>query len=768
MSLRPSDSDSGGGGRRSSAFGLLHPDVRRWIWRQGWTELRGVQEAAIEPIIEGREDVLISAATAGGKTEAVFLPISSRLVSEAETRGLRVICISPLKALINDQYERLNRFCGHLDIPVHRWHGDVGANRKRALIQQPSGILLITPESLEAVFVLHGSGARRLFSGLAYLVVDELHAFIGSERGRQVQSLLHRVETAIGGTRPRIALSATFGDMKRAADFLRPGRGEAVRIIASRDGRQEIKLQVRGYLGGSPMHGGKQAENELRPGRIGRGEDPTDTGVSEIAAHLFRTLRGSDNLIFTNQRADVEIFSDLLRRTGERKGLPNEFRPHHGSLSKELREEVEDVLKKRGRPTSVVCTSTLEMGIDVGSVVSVAQIGAPPSVAAMRQRLGRSGRNEGDPAILRLYIREAELTSKSHVIDQLRTQLVQTVAMVDLMLEGWYEPPSIEALHLSTLIQQILSMVAQYGGVPPLKAWRTLCGDGPFSGVDPSMFGRLLRCLGDLRVIEQAADGTLLLGEVGEPIVGHYTFFAAFTASDEYRVECDGKKLGSLPVSFALVPGGFLIFAGLRWKIHSVDDRQKVVVVSPAPAGRPPLFAGGAGALVHDRVRSEMYGIYASYSVPAYLNGNARNMLEEARLAFHRLKLDSRRILANGDNTTLFFWTGDRVLNTILVQLQSLGLEVAKEGLVLTVHGSTEKDVWNCLKRLAEAGPPDANALAALAPNKRQEKYDRMLDEELLNADYASKCLDPVGSWEAIAGLTASGGEAGAEMDFGA
>ena len=572
-----------------------------------------MQETAVEPILEGREDVLISAATAGGKTEAVFFPICSRLLSEPAAQGLRAVCISPLKALINDQYQRLSWFCEHLNIPVHRWHGDVAANRKRALIQKPTGMLLITPESLEAVFVVHGSGVRRLFSGLAYLVVDELHAFMGSERGQQVLSLLHRVEVAAGGRRPRIALSATLGDMKRTADFLRPGKGRAVRIISSRDGTQEVQLQIRGYPGGSWVHGRKPAENGPRPGRTAFRKDPPDTGVPEIAEHLFRTLRGSDNLIFTNQRADVEIFSDLLRRTCEKNGLPNEFRPHHGSLSREIREEVEDVLKKRGLPTNVVCTNTLELGIDLGSVVSVAQIGAPPSVASMRQRLGRSGRNEGDPAILRLYIREAELTSNSHIIDQLRTQLVQSIAMVNLMIEGWYEPPASEALHLSTLIQQILSLVAQNGGVLPLKAWRTLCAGGPFAGIDPSMFGHLLRCLGEHRVIEQATDGTLLLDQVGERIVGHYTFFAAFTAAEEYRVECEGKKLGSLPISFALVPDSFMIFAGRRWRIRSVEDAQKVISVLPAPAGRPPLFAGGSGALIHGRVSA---GKCTGFTVP--------------------------------------------------------------------------------------------------------------------------------------------------------
>ena len=223
-----------------------------------------------------------------------------------------------------------------------------------------------------------------------------------------------------------------------------------------------------------------------------------------------------------------------------------------------------------------------------------------------------------------------------------------------------------------------------------------------------------------------------------------------FTTAEEYRVECEGKKLGSLPISFALVPDSFMIFAGRRWRIRSVEDAQKVISVLPAPAGRPPLFAGGTGALIHDRVRREMYGIYSSRLVPAFLNSQARKLLEEARSSFHRLNLASQRVLVNRRNAILFPWTGDRVLNTLLVQLQSLGLEVAKEGPAITVNGSAEEALWRCLKQLAEDGPPDADTLAALVPNKLREKYDWMLDEELLNADYASRCLDPIGSWEAI------------------
>lgn len=181
----------------SDPFDLLHPGIRRWVWQQGWGDLRPVQRAAIPPLVAGGQDVIVAAQTAGGKTEAAFLPLLSRIADEP-AGGFRLLCVRPLKALINDQFRRLDALCEALEVPVFRWHGDVSAAHKQKARQRPAGVLLMTPESLEATFVRRGLEVPRLFGALDAVVIDELHAFIGSDRGRQLQSLLHRLEVSIG------------------------------------------------------------------------------------------------------------------------------------------------------------------------------------------------------------------------------------------------------------------------------------------------------------------------------------------------------------------------------------------------------------------------------------------------------------------------------------------------------------------------------------------------------------------------------------------
>ena len=717
----------------SQAFDLLHPRVRRWIWDQGWAELRDAQEEAIPLILGGREDVIIAAATASGKTEAAFLPIAS-VVAEDAGGSVRVLYVSPLKALINDQFERLERLCEHLAIPVHRWHGDVGAGAKERLLRRPAGVLLITPESLEALFVLQGPAVRRLFDRLAYVVVDELRSLIGAERGRQLQSLLHRVETAVGERVPRIGLSATLGDMRLAAGFLRPGEADDVRLVVSAEGGQELRLQVRGYRVAPPLT---------------EGEDDTDAeadgdGVAAVAEHLFATLRGGHNLIFANSRREVEIYADRLRRMCEGRRLPNEFWPHHGSLSRALREEAEALLKDPSRPVTVACTTTLEMGIDIGTMASIAQIGAPPSVAAMRQRLGRSGRR-GEPAVMRIYVQEEEITPQTALLDTLRAELVQSIAMVRLLVRGWYEPPPAGALHLSTLVQQTLSLIAQHGGVQPLRAWRLLCERGPFAAVDQRSYAALLRSLAAHDLIVQSPDGALLLGGRGERLVNHYSFYAAFVTAEEYRLVSGGRTLGTLPVEYPLEVGMFIIFAGRRWRVTAVDVERRVIEVVAAAGGRAPRFSG-SGPPVHEAVRREMFAVYTATDVPAFLDARARDLLDEGRAHFARHGLRERPLVAAGGDTLLFPWTGDRIQNTLALQLRARGLIVSNDGPALTIGRGAPEVVAGLLVELARSGPPNGELLAATVANKATEKYDRFLDEDLLRADYASRELDPAGA----------------------
>lgn len=733
-------------GSESSAFSLLHPGLQRWIWDHGWSELRPAQAEAAFPILAGDTDVIISAATAAGKTEAAFLPILSAVGSQPSTaRGVEVLYLGPLKALINDQFERLSTMAERVELPVHRWHGDVSGGHKSEILRKPSGLLLITPESLEALFVLRGSQVPTIFGALRYVVVDELHSFIGSERGAQLQSLLHRLELAIHRRVPRVALSATLGDMGAAADFLRPGSGTRARHIVADDEGQALKLQLRGYL---------KTEPELAPGQPGVGA-PGSPGSDDvagdelaIAADLFDVLRGSDNLIFANSRRLVEIYADLLRRMAEERGVPNEFFAHHGSLSKDLREYVEQRLKDRMQPVNAVCTSTLEMGIDIGDVRSIAQIGAPPTVAAMRQRLGRSGRR-GDAAVLRVYVSEDEVTSSTPPPDSLRAELIQSIAMVNLLLERWYEPPEPGDLHLSTLVQQLLSLIAQHGGVMAADAHSVLCAPGPFSGISSAQFATLLRHLGTVDVLVQSVDGTLLLGRVGERIVNHYSFYAAFATPEEWRLVSAGQTLGTLPIDFPLTPGLFLIFAGRRWRVLAVDAGHKVIDLTPAPGGRPPRFIG-TGSLVHDRVREELLAVYQTSSTPAYLDLRAADLLTEARQNFARYGLNERRLVQDGEDTYMFLWAGDRIVSTVTALLGAAGLTATRDGLALSVAKVSPVELSAHLMAMLTTPMPDAVELSALVRNKVTEKYDRLLPDELLEVSYAARSLDVPGAWQAL------------------
>jgi ATP-dependent helicase Lhr and Lhr-like helicase len=716
----------------SQAFDLLAAPVRRWVYDQGWQTLRAAQEAAIPVLLGGTGDVIIAAATAAGKTEAAFLPICSRLATDGPPQpGLRVLYVAPLKALINDQFDRLSGLCDRLDIPVHRWHGDVPGSKKSVVLKKPDGILLITPESLEALFVVRGRAVGTLLAGLQYIVVDELHAFLGTERGAQLRSLLHRVELAIRRRIPRVGLSATLGDMTLAAEALRPGEAASVRCIQSAQGGQELAVQIRGYVNSPPSAG-----QEIDEGAAGQ----------QIAADLYQALRGEDNLVFANARTEVELLAARLRDMCESTGVPNEFLPHHGNLSRELREDVEAALKDRGRPTTAVATTTLEMGIDIGSVHSVAQIGAPPSVAALRQRLGRSGRR-AEPAILRIYVSEPLVDQRTSLSDQLHAQLIQSIAMLELLLAGWCEPPDQDALHLSTLIQQVLSAIAQHGGVSAASAYRALCGAGsPFTAVTQAQFINLLRGLGVHDVLVQSPDGTLLLGPLGERTVNHYSFYAAFASQEEYRIFLNGRPLGTIPADQTLYVDALLIFGGRRWKVSSVDHQQKVIEVVAAAGGRPPDFSGGAAG-VHDRVRAEMRSVLASDVIPRHLSATAATLLSEARDAYVRYHLAELRILQTGQDTVLFPWAGSRVMVTLAAQLSAAGVEASNDGLVITVTKAAAGQVRDQLRALVDAGPADPVALAARVANKASAKYDEWIEDNLLSADYARRALDCPGAW---------------------
>ncbi len=710
---------------QSTGFDLLHKDVQRWVWAQKWTTLRDIQERAIKPILDANCDVIISAATAAGKTEAAFLPACS-YVAMNKPNGVGILYISPLKALINDQYRRLQSLGDALSLSVTPWHGDVLRSVKDKQKKDPGGIILITPESLESLLLNQANWCRSAFS-LSHLIIDEFHAFLGTERGCQLQSLMHRLEFLLGRIIPRIALSATLGDMEQVARFLRPpDKGFACNIIESNSSHSDIKIQLRGYLK-------KSSSNE---------ETPSST--EEIITDLYNILRGKSHLIFANSRQRTEEIAAKLSDLCEENSVPNEFFPHHGNLSKEIRESLEARLQKSKFPTSAVCTMTLELGIDIGSVDSVAQVTAPHSVASLRQRLGRSGRR-GEAAILRLLISENEITAQSHLSDRLRLETGQCIAMVNLLLNKWCEPPPENQHHLSTLVQQTLSVIGQYGGVRANQLWSLLCETGPFNLVNQNYYATVLKSLGEHNLITQMGDGQLVLGDKGERLVEHYNFYTAFQTPEEYRLECDGRTIGTVPIEQPLVLEQLIIFAGKRWQVVSIDPEKKVIILKKAVDGKPPNFVGG-GYLLHDVVRQEMLRIYQEKAIPIYLNEKAQRMMSEGIESFHSLGLNKVSVLEMGKTVHLFPWRGDQITNTITILLNWAGLNANCFGGIIDLTDCTADDFYSIAKSILNSSPPNFEEITSLIPDTLVEKHDHFIPQNLRELAYGKKHFDVDGA----------------------
>jgi ATP-dependent Lhr-like helicase len=714
----------------SSSFLMLDERIQQFIWTEGWEELRDAQELAIPAIINCDRDVIVAAATAAGKTEAAFLPALSYLIKNSSP-GL-VVYISPLKALINDQFARLDRLCEQLEIPVWPWHGDISASTKKRFLDKREGVLLITPESLEALMCNRGSSVATIFEHLRFLVIDELHAFIGSERGKQLQSLMHRVESVIHRSVPRIGLSATLGDMRLASDFLRPGKVDEVVLVESTSSCGEIRILVKGF------------EEPLVVRQEDSDEEPEPITPVQVAAQLFRALRGSNNLVFPNSRAGVEQYTHLLNKMCDDHLVPMEFWPHHGNLSKEIRFETETALKQKELPATGICTNTLELGIDIGAVKSVAQIGPPPSVASLRQRLGRSGRRKGEPAILRSYCIENAIGEDTSISTDLRLQFLKMTAMISLLLEGWFEPPIAKGAHLSTLIQQILSFISQNGGSSIHELYALFCGPStPFSGLSKDDFKGLIRTLGEKELLIQDSAGTLLHGPAGEKRVNHYTFYSAFVTEEEFRLVSGGRTLGTLPVSQSLNIGQRILFAGRTWIVEEVDEEQHTIVVVPSRGGSPPLFSGGSGR-THTKVRYRMRQLLESADVPIYLDDVAKRFLAEARRNYARRNLSCEAIVDQGDTLLLLTWLGDAANEAIACMLSCHGFpaNAAGPGVEVRKGQRTIPEFFEALCDLADKEVPELDILLADTKNLQREKWDWALSDWLLRKTYASLYLD--------------------------
>ena len=704
--------------QKKSAFDMLASSVQRWIWKQGWTSLNEIQERSIPIILKADSDVIISAATAGGKTEAALFPILTS-IDDDNSFGCKVLYVSPLKALINDQYRRLLDITEGTHIKVTPWHQDVSVSLKNRFLKTPSGILIITPESLESFLMNRREIAEYIFESLQYIVIDELHAFIGTERGIQLQSLLSRVETMVNRRIPRIAMSATFSDFDSVKVFLRNKGDFPCSIITKERSSHEVKILIKEYIASD-----------------------SENGEDEICNEILNKLRGTNNLVFVNSKYEAEEYTTKLGDLCSENNIPNEFRIHHGNLSREIRGNVERELQEGRYPVTAICTSTLELGIDIGKVKSIAQIGVANSVSGLRQRLGRSGRRN-EPSILRIL----SIDGERGLLDELRTNLFQNIAVVELLKEHQFETSSINNYHFSTLIQQLLSLIVSYESILAKEAWQYLCMNGIFNNVTSSVFLKLLHCLGEKKVISQLHTGEIIIGWVGEKIIRDIDFYATFMRTDDYTIlDINGGRIGIIQGEPR--KGDIIKLAAKHWKVEEVSKRNKTAYVHQTDKiGN--LFFDGFGMEASPFIVEKMKEVYCSLDEYPYLDMNAKTQLKVGRNYFSQYALDSTSFIEYNERNTLFTWAGYRINHTIeLILKQYLEDIEIEECNAIYIVGVTPSDISFVLKQ----EKPKAVDLASLLvfELKLQYKYDYLLTDELLNMEYAKSCLDIDGAWNVL------------------
>lgn len=622
------------------SFELLSEPIRKYIRDKRWEFLRPIQAAAIVKILSTDDHYILASRTASGKTEAAFLPILSKV--NFEEQGIKVLYISPLIALINDQFYRIEELCKYLDVEVTKWHGEASKTQKEKLIKNPRGIVLITPESLEAMFANAPYNAKRLFSNLNYAVIDEIHSFIGTDRGTHLKSILSRLQTINTKKYNIVGLSATIGDYNEAKKMT--GDESSTKVLLDK----------------TP----KEMETHFRYFEAETTELPLD-----LLKDLYVETKDNKVLIFPNSRGRAEEIAVKLKKISERvHGHPYYF-SHHSSVDKELREYVEWFAKNNQRNNFCIsCTSTLELGIDIGTVDEVVQIDTTHSIASLIQRVGRSGRRDGEKSVLLLYA-----TNK--------WSLLQSLACWVLFQEGFIEPVLNSNKPYDILLHQILSVVKQNSGCKRGDLVGQMQSNFAFKDISVDETELIIDELLKLGLLERI-ERDLIVGVEGEKIVNSRDFYSVFKSEPNLKVINAGKTVGEIPFSPQVKADENILLAAKIWKIVDVDFKSGKIEVISAKDGKKPLFFG-TGGTIHPKVRQKMLEILVESTQYPELDSVATETLVELRKEFSNFPIESlkddRPIIYKQSETLLYTFQGTKVNRSLSFLLSKTDLSAIYE-----------------------------------------------------------------------------------------
>ena len=760
--------------------------IQDFIYRSGWQDLRAIQVAAGDAIFNTDQNVLLCASTASGKTEAAFFPILTEF-AEDPPQSVGCLYIAPLKALINDQFIRLNDLCEEGHIPVWHWHGDVSSSHKKKLLKHPSGILQITPESLEALLMHKHSEVPKLFGDLRYVVIDEIHSLLRGDRGGQCMCLVQRLCRLSGANPRRIGLSATIGDPKEAGRFLAAGsgRGTVIPNIQAKGMRWRLSMEhfynaapqasdiienpeKSAWAGGVPSASMRPAIGTSKPADVAvlaqtrEGAKPTDKApltADPGMGYIFEHTRGRKCLVFSNSREECEEVTTTLRAYCEYNHEPDRFLIHHGNLSTAFRETAEDEMRDDDSALTTCTTATLELGIDIGKLERAFQINAPFTVSAFLQRMGRTGRR-GEPCEMWFVMREEHAEARDLLPDKIPWALLQGIALVQLYLEErWVEPPRKGRLPFSLLYHQTMSTLASGGEMSPAELASRVLTLAPFENVTRDDFRILINDLIEKDHIQLTEDRGLIVGLAGERITNSFKFYAVFQENEEYSVRCESQEIGTIVKPPPI--GDRIAIAGHVWVVEEVD-RTHHQVYCHMIKGRVPAYFGDEPGDIHTKILERMRQVLLETCDYPYLLKNAQARLMTARVdALHSGLGYKPLVCLGGSMYCLTPWLGsyaflalERFLRIRCAKRLGLkGFNSVRPYFCQFTLGVSEQEFYRVLKEEMEEG---IDPMELLYPKEVPvfDKYDDILPEELVRRGFACGVLDIEGLRQRISEWT--------------
>ncbi len=723
------------------------PDfIKEYIYAHGWTELREIQLEAARVIFETESNLLLSSSTASGKTEAAFFPIISDIVENPpEVKSISVLYIAPLKSLINDQFYRLDELLDLSGITVTHWHGDVGASHKSKLLKNPEGILQITPESLESMVMNRSNDIPRLFADLRYVVIDEIHALIGSDRGNQVICLLSRIARLIGHSPRRIGLSATLGSIEVASEWL--GAGSERHTEAPVPPRAPLKWR----LGLEHYYIQNPNEDQTASPTLSTAEQNDRGGKAKLDPgyeFLYDAVYGKKALVFSNSREETEYVTATLRQIARARSDDDIFLIHHGNLSASLREDAELKMKDDSVTRAVTCaTVTMELGIDIGRLERVAQIGAPTTVSGFLQRLGRSGRRGTPPEMIMVYREETALPN-APLPEIIPWDLLRGIGIIELYsTERFIEPPKVKKMPLSLAFHQTLSISASSGELSAKELAGRVLSLPPLSKIPKEAYRELLVSMINNDYLEMTEERRIIIGLAGERIINSYKFYAVFKDSEDYTVRCDSEEIGTITTPPPV--GDRFALAGRVWEVKEIDMPRKLLFVKAVEGKMEVSWPGDSGE-IHTKLLLAMRDVLFNGKEYAFLGDNAKERLSNARRVAKNAGMDNNMIIfLGGQSYVLFPWLGTCSFRTLRRFMQKYASElgvydIQSQGCCyITFKAKADAGnnlMFNIRNIISRDGLITENLVAG-GECPVFEKYDEYIPPDLLRSAYAADRL---------------------------